>query len=146
MKCEICGKEDEKVEKLWDCDFFGLIESIFDKNSIEAHRRCLFILLVIDFKKLKELRDENKKLKSAGILAEQIKEELKLKGSVNITKDLLIYASRYNGHDCYFLKVTDYKKGYWAETPLNETLLTVFARFLQFINSKKQENETCKNG
>ena len=41
----------------------------------------------------------------------------------NFGKNLLVYEGKYDDAYGLFIKITDYKKGYWAETPLEKSEL-----------------------
>jgi hypothetical protein len=98
------------------------------KNFLKKHDQ-----LVKDYyEKTKELSE----YKSRERLTDEIIEEIDIKNAVNITKNLIIWKKGIE----YFVKITDYQKGYWAETPLNKTELGAFLSFiLKKIEPTKKE-------
>jgi len=74
-----------------------------------------------------EVRGQSLPTWCRGLTVNDIIKEIEEKGAVALDPNLILYKSP---DGIYFLKVTDYRKGYWAEVPLRKRLLKVLLFFL----------------
>ena len=133
--CSVCGREGSTRNPV--CYFVesgGTPFLLSEYPSSEAVALCVKCLLDLYNRRVADLEREVKSLRAAlqarsgaDAVADAVIEEVRAKGSVSLGKDIVIY--RHNS--AYYLKVTDYKKGYWAEVPLEEEKLRALLRFFR---------------
>lgn len=70
------------------------------------------------------LEEQKRILKEAGWTIEKLEKRImelnelvkKIRGGINIGRNIIVWRD----HRGFWIKVTDYKKGYWAEVPLSK--------------------------
>jgi hypothetical protein len=121
-------------------------------ESLGWKRYCVECLLKMYQKEMEQLESELKKAreetrlvrselesrKAADMVADALFKELKKKGSVSFTENIIIYTK---GGSRYFLKVTDFEKGYWAQVPLDEAQLRTVLRFFEMVARNEEKRQ-----
>jgi hypothetical protein len=135
LKCEKCGGEGvEGVdvfrfdgETLSDLKMRSWGKHVFHVDCLLERYKFELAARVYAVSDLKKRLEADKEVDA--VLLEVFK-----KGSVSLTENIVIY--REGGK--YFLKVTDYQKGYWAQVPLDEYKLGVVLRFFKEIAEEEK--------
>ena len=145
--CHICKLEHSyKPEKDPVLHFYSnnLMELYpSEQGSHHYHAGCVIKqlqeLLKSKDTEIYDLSSNLKRRKAADKIVDQILNEVDQKGTVSLTENIILYSNRSE----YFLKVTDYQKGYWAQVPLKiEKLRAVLQFFEQLVVKLELKNFT----
>jgi hypothetical protein len=145
--CEICRKSEEKeynpILKFRSSSFDSIEADPYGFHQfhvncvIDSFRKMMRGLLNEREQLLFKISNLGQTLKvreNADRITDTLLQELDQKGNVSLTENLIIYC---NERGNYFLKVTDYQKGYWAQIPLRpDQLRGVLGFFQRLANAK----------
>jgi hypothetical protein len=145
QRCGTKGTADNPLLFLKGDDLLTFEYNVWSPNLIIC-AKCFFKWLREEAGKtvdeLVELRIAVTERERADRIADTLLTELREKGSVCLTKDVVFYT---NGKRV-FLKVTDYEKGYWAQVPLDEVTFRAALKFFERLAESKAERSTGRDG
>jgi hypothetical protein len=131
MRCGETGSSENPVLSFHGESLYELYPS--EHGSKHYCVKCLIKMFTEKMSQLeRELRETERELKTrknADAIADRLLKEVVMKRSVSLTENIIIYARG----DKYFLKVTDFEKGYWAQVPLDEMQLRAVLKFFETL-------------
>jgi len=141
QRCGTKGTADNPLLFLKGNDPLTFEYNVWSPNLIIC-AKCFFKWLREDAEKtvdeLVELRIAVAERERADRVADALLAELREKGAVCLTKDVIFYTTGKR----VFLKVTDYEKGYWAQVPLDEDTFRATLKFFEKLAESKAKKNT----